>query len=187
MTAQNGSCGAFGKQADQLHLKITRAWAMPSRETFTIKPIRELLKEELTGGLWIDPFAGKNSPAKITNDLNPEFRTDCHEDAIEFLKRFKNKSISGVLFDPPYSPRQIAECYKSVGMDTQKGKLTRADFYTRLKKETARIAKKGAKVICCGWNSGGIGKTNGFKMTRILLVAHGGHHNDTIVTVEIKQ
>lgn len=170
-----------------MRLKITRAWAMPNKETFTIKPIRELLKEELTDGLWIDPFAGKNSPAKITNDLNPEFRTDCHEDAIEFLKRFKNKSIDGVLFDPPYSPRQIAECYKSVGMDTQKGKLTRADFYTRLKKEIARIAKKRAKVICCGWNSGGIGKTNGFKVTRILLVAHGGHHNDTIVTVEIKQ
>lgn len=32
----------------------------------------------------------------------------------------------------------------------------------------------------------GLGKNRGFKMTRILLVAHGGSKNDTIVTVEIK-
>ena len=38
-----------------------------------------------------------------------------------------------------------------------------------------------------GWNSGGIGKKYGFKLNRILLVAHGGQHNDTICTVDIKQ
>ena len=31
---------------------------------------------------------------------------------------------------------------------------------------------------------GGIGKNNGFKIVEILLVPHGGWHNDTIVTVE---
>jgi len=41
-------------------------------------------------------------------------------------------------------------------------------------------------VICFGWNSMGIGKTNNFKMVKILLVPHGGIHNDTIVTVEHK-
>lgn len=37
-----------------------------------------------------------------------------------------------------------------------------------------------------GWNSGGIGNKYGFEITRILLVPHGGWHNDTICTVEIK-
>ena len=39
-----------------------------------------------------------------------------------------------------------------------------------------------------GWNSGGIGKSYGFKIARILLVPlpHGGWQNDTICTVEIK-
>lgn len=32
----------------------------------------------------------------------------------------------------------------------------------------------------------GIGKKNGFEIIEILLVAHGGMHNDTIVTVERK-
>jgi hypothetical protein len=32
----------------------------------------------------------------------------------------------------------------------------------------------------------GLGKSRGFKMERLLLVPHGGDHNDTICTVEIK-
>ena len=40
--------------------------------------------------------------------------------------------------------------------------------------------------ITCGWNSGGIGKKYGFEIVEILLVSHGGWHNDTIVTVEQK-
>ena len=36
------------------------------------------------------------------------------------------------------------------------------------------------------WNSGGIGKKLGFEAQEILMVHHGGWHNDTIVTVEIK-
>lgn len=41
-------------------------------------------------------------------------------------------------------------------------------------------------VITCAWNSGGIGAGLGFEQQEILLVAHGGWHNDTIVTVEKK-
>ena len=67
---------------------VERKWAMPNRCTFTIAPIRNLLKEEL-GGIWIDPFAGKHSPAQVTNDLNPEMPTDYHLDALEFLKNQK--------------------------------------------------------------------------------------------------
>ena len=47
--------------------------------------------------------------------------------------------------------------------------------------------KKGGIVLSCGWNSMGIGKTRGFEIIEILLVAHGGAKNDTIVTVEVKK
>lgn len=163
---------------------IDRKWAMPNKWTFTIKPIRELLQEELTDGLWIDPFAGENSPATITNDLNPVRPTDYHMDALEFLKMFDDESVDGVLFDPPYSPRQVRECYDSIGIEKWDG---RVNFWSDCKNEIARIVKKGGKVICFGWNSMGIGKTRGFEMTRILLVPHGGNKNDTICTVEIKK
>lgn len=32
-----------------------------------------------------------------------------------------------------------------------------------------------------------MGKTNGFEIDEVLLVPHGGWHNDTIVTVDIKE
>ena len=41
-------------------------------------------------------------------------------------------------------------------------------------------------VMCFGWNSAGIGKVRNFEMIEILMVAHGGSHNDTLVTVERK-
>jgi len=31
-------------------MKITRTWAMPSRNTFTIKPFKELLERCISGG-----------------------------------------------------------------------------------------------------------------------------------------
>jgi hypothetical protein len=76
-------------------MKIDRIWAMPNRWTFTIKPIRELLEEEVVDGIWCDPFAGKNSPAQVTNDLRPDMPTTHHLPAIEFLKlQRKNLTIS---------------------------------------------------------------------------------------------
>lgn len=66
-------------------MKIERQWAMPNKWTFRIKPIKELLMQEITDGLWVDPYAGECSPATITNDLNPERPTDYHLQAIDFL------------------------------------------------------------------------------------------------------
>ena len=54
------------------------------------------------------------------------------------------------------------------------------------KKEISRIVKRGGKVITFGWNSGGIGQKYGFEIEKILLVPHGGWHNDTICVVERK-
>ena len=167
------------------NIKIERIWAMPNKNTFDIKPINKLIKEEITEGLWIDPFANKNKIAKITNDLNPEFDTDYHLDALDFLKMFETNSIDGVLYDPPFSPRQCSESYKKFGLPVS-NKTTQSTFWTNQKKEISRIVKVGGKVITFGWNSGGIGQKYGFEISRILLVPHGGWHNDTICTVEIK-
>ena len=101
------------------------------------------------------------------------------------LKKFENESIDLVLFDPPYSPRQVSECYKKLGK-TVNMETTQASFWSNMKKEIARITKPNGLVLCFGWNSQGIGKTRGFQMEEILLVAHGGHHNDTICTMERK-
>lgn len=78
---------------------------MPNKNTFEIAPIRALLAKEIDpSNLWIDPFANRNKWASITNDLNPEYDTDFHIDALDFLKMFKDDSVDGVLYDPPFSP-----------------------------------------------------------------------------------
>ena len=168
-------------------MTIERKWAMPNKWTFTIKPIAELLKEEVTEGLWCDPFAGMNSPAQVTNDLNTERDTTHHLDALVFLKQQPTNHFDGVLFDPPYSITQAKQCYDGIGMELLDVKPTSMKYWGDCKTEVARILKIGGKAICFGWTSMGIGINRGFEMQRILLVPHGGSKNDTIVTVEIKR
>ena len=167
-------------------IRMERVWAMPNRNTFSVPPIKALLAEEMNPGeFWIDPFANRNRLANVTNDLNADYDTDYHMDALDFLKMFPDDSVDGVLYDPPYSPRQVSECYKGVGRNVA-SETTRASFWGNQKREIARIVKPGGKVITFGWNSGGVGRKYGFQLRRILLVPHGGWHNDTICVVEVK-
>ena len=173
-------------QAKNKPIRIERVWAMPNKNTFKIKPIEQLIGETVDLSLlWIDPFANQNKIASITNDLNTDYDTDYHLDALEFLKMFDDNSVDGVLYDPPYSPRQVSECYNDVGYSVT-WDTTKASFWGNHKREISRIVKIGGRVITFGWNSGGIGNKYGFEIERILLVPHGGWHNDTICTVEIK-
>lgn len=171
-------------------MRIERIWAMPNKWTFTIKPIKELLEEEMEGvyteQAYIDPFCGKHSPAKIKNDLNPENEADYHLDALAFLKTFPDNLVDGVLFDPPYSITQATQCYKEYGKEKLTISVSNMGYWAAIKDEMARVIRPGGKAICFGWSSMGLGINRGFVMTRILLVPHGGSKNDTICTVEIK-
>ena len=159
---------------------------MPNKWTFTIKPIKELLAEELGTGDWADPFAGYNSPAYFTNDLNPDAKAKFHMDALAFLRKLETGAFHGVLFDPPYSISQAAECYKSYGKEKLVINVANMGYWAACKDEVARILRPGGKAIVFGWSTNGIGKGRGFEMTRILIVPHGGSKNDTLVTVEKK-
>lgn len=152
-------------------MKITRSWAMPNKNTFGIAPIKDLLERYITPfDEVVDPFANN---------------TDYHMDATDFLKILPDKCANVVLYDPPFSSRQVMECYKKFGMSVNM-ETTQASYWSKQKEQIARIIKPNGTVITCGWNSGGIGKKHGFEIVEILLVAHGGWHNDTIVTVERK-
>jgi hypothetical protein len=102
------------------NILIERYWSMPNHKTFSIKPIKNLLKTK----------------------------------------------------------------YENAGLCL--GKKYNAAYWSNCKKEISRIIKPGGKVISFGWNSNGIGKKYGFKIIKIVLVAHGSIHNDTIATVEVK-
>jgi len=163
---------------------INRKWAMPSKHTFQIKPIARLIKRYCDDGKnWIDPFAGENSPAEITNDLNPVKPAKYHLHAKDFANKIEGK-FCGVLFDPPYSLTQVKECYNNIGISLFKDDAQR--FPHNVKEVIAPKIQNGGIAISFGWNSQGFGKNLGFEIIEILIVAHGRGHNDTIVTVERK-
>lgn len=165
-------------------MNITRVWAMPNRHTFKIKPIAELLGRYVGDGKgWVDPFAGENSPAELTNDLNPEKPTSYHLHAKKFCETIVG-SYKGILFDPPYSLRQVKECYDEIGIKMFQDDSQR--FPQNVKEAITPKIETGGIAITFGWNSQGFGKNLGFEMIEILMVPHGRSHNDTIVTVEIK-
>ncbi len=165
---------------------FAREWSMPTRDTFSMKPIATLLAKYVQYGMVVvDPFARSSKWATISNDLDPSANTDYHMDAREFLKML-DVEVDVFLLDPPYSPRQISECYKSIGLPVSAQDTQNARLYAECKALATPLLKHGGIAITCGWNSGGFGTTRGFELEHVLLVPHGAAHNDTIVTVERK-
>ncbi len=170
-------------------MNISREWAMPNHQTFKVKPIDVFIRKHIPSfeelkGIIIDPFAHRPSEYRaVTNDINPKSNVQYHLDALDFLKLYDDNSIGVVLFDPPYSPRQLKECYDDMGQSLHD---TKSSVWSNWKEEIARVVSPGGIVLSFGWNTVGIGKSRGFEIEDILLVSHGGMHNDTICMKERK-
>jgi hypothetical protein len=171
-------------------VRFSRCFAMPNADTFSVKPIGEFVRRYLGDGkVSVDPFARNKTWFTYTNDLNPATAARHHMDAESFLHMLH--VIDGVqadvgIFDPPYSPRQISECYKSIGLkvgmeETQNGRL-----YKRVRDALDTVMKPGGIVLSFGWQSSGMGKGRGYELLEIALIQHGGGHNDTICVAERK-
>ncbi len=161
---------------------ITREWAMPSRHTFTIPPIASFLSRHIRpGDVVVDPFCGQSTVATYRNDLGSGGM-----EATAYLDQLIEQGVRAdvVLLDPPYSPRQMSECYKSVGIEVGMEQTQNARLYKESKHRLCQIIKPGGMALTFGWNSAGFGIGMGFTVMEILLVAHGGAHNDTICVAE---
>lgn len=167
---------------------INRKWAMPNADTFSIPCIGEFVKSYLRQSkISVDPFARNKGWATYTNDLNPDTSAEYHLDALEFLGNLRDKEVTAdlVIFDPPYSARQVAECYQQVGrvvtMEDTQGKS-----WSDWKDAVNLLVPVGGIVLSFGWNTVGMGRKHNFEIIEILLVCHGGVHNDTICMAERK-
>ena len=65
-------------------------------------------------------------------------------------------------------------------------RYTRTEYWSKLKKEISRILKKDGYAISIGYNSGGIGKTNGFNIEDILILSHISFNRDIFCVIEKK-
>lgn len=166
--------------------QFSRVWAMPSADTFDVPPIagfvqKYLLKSKIS----VDPFARNKRWARYTNDLNPETAAEEHMDAEDFLRHLRRHLFVQpdlIIFDPPYSPGQIAEVYQQVGEKRDGGGGRNSELYARVRNQIRKIASPGTIVLSFGWQSAGMG--DGWELLEILLVCHGGAHNDTICMAE---
>lgn len=168
---------------------FNRKWAMPNADTFSIKPIGEFVQRYLKQSKHsIDPFARDKEWFTFTNDLNPDTKAQYHLDAEEFLKIMGNSGVQVdlAIFDPPYSPRQISECYKGVGLKVGTKETQSGVLYKRVRNALDPLVKVGGIVLSFGWNSVGMGIKRGYQIEEILLVCHGGAHSDTICIAERK-
>lgn len=160
---------------------------MPSADTFSVKPIGDFVRKYLAESkLSIDPFARNNRWATITNDINPNTAADFHLDAEQFLVTLSALGVKTdlLILDPPYSPRQISECYKEAGVSVGMKETQNAALYTRIKSAAVPLLTENAIVLSFGWNSAGMGKKHAFEIIECLLVCHGAAHNDTICIAE---
>jgi len=162
---------------------------MPSADTFSIGPIRDFVKRYLANSQTsIDPFARNKTWATFTNDLDPATAAASHLDAEDFCKKLHNEGAIADLgfFDPPYSPRQISEVYKSIGREVGMVGTQNGALYRRVRDAMDTVIRPGGVVLSFGWNSAGMGIKRRYEIIEILLVAHGGGHNDTICLAERK-
>jgi hypothetical protein len=169
---------------------FSRTWAMPHRDTFSVPPIGEFVwKYMVAAPVSADPFARNGSRATFTNDLDPATDAALHMDAEQACKLWTAQGVRAdlAIFDPPYSPRQISECYKSIGLKVGMEETQNARLYKRVRDALDPLVKPGGIVLSFGWQSAGMGEKRGYDPIEILLVTHGGAHNDTICIAERKR
>lgn len=159
---------------------------MPSADTFDCEPIDGFVKKYLIKSkVSVDPFARNKDWFTHTNDLNPSTRARHHMEARDFCEMLAKQGVVADLFilDPPYSPRQVKECYDSIGVPMGQTDALLGFTRKRLKASIRKLLVPGSIVLSFGWNSVGMGKED-FDMLEILLVCHGSDHNDTICVAE---
>lgn len=167
---------------------IRRVKSAPESETFKIPAVRELLTRWLAGAkVIVDPFARNSKYGSLTNDLDPDTSAQYHLKAEEFCQAMVERAVvaDAVLFDPPYSPRQISDAYKGVGLAVTMQDTQNAVLYRNVRMLLNKLLRPGGVAVSFGWSSAGFG-IDGFILREVLLCCHGAARNDTIVVVEEK-
>lgn len=171
-------------------MKFSRTWAMPNSDTFSVPPIGEFVQRHIAESkVSVDPFARNKRWATHTNDINPNTEAEYHLDAVAFLDILHSKlfvQCDLMILDPPYSPRQISECYKEIGKSVSMADTQSGNLYRTVRDAADKLVARGGRVISFGWNSVGMGIKRGYQLEEIMLCCHGGAHNDTICISEVK-
>jgi len=124
-----------------------------------------------------DPFARNCLLAHPhTNDIDPNTKAVHHDDAASYLAGQDTSSFDAVIFDPPFSPNQATRYeYGTTNIYTTPGAVP------RLMKEIERILRPGGLLLKFGFNT--TRHKGHFDLVHVIIVNHGGNHNDTLVSL----
>ena len=186
-------------------MKMTHTITNISSEPFSNPHIRKIINRIMndvmydTNGnaLIVDPFAResftRNIPNCITNDLNTEFDTDYNLEFKDFAQTLQNRFVSCayppldlILFDPPYSLRQLKDCYDGIGKDLN---LWQTQNMWKVGKDIlASMMAPGSYAISLGWTTSGFGKSRGFEKTEVHVFEQAAREDrySLLLTVERK-
>ena len=184
-------------------MKFSYAMTKITSEPFSMPKVRKILDQvinqatrELDFGmpLIVDPFARSSfltlgNHNTITNDLDPQFtHCDYNLTAHEFAVEIKGSGveIDVLVFDPPYSLRQVKECYEGIGKDLELWQTH--NMWGKCKDDLASCMKLGSYAVSLGWDTHGMGEKRGFKKMEIHNFEQGGNEYayNLLVTVERK-
>jgi len=143
--------------------------------TFEMPDVR-LWTEKWCKGKTLNLFAGRTMLRGIDEvrvDIDVNMRADYHEDALEFVRRWRGK-FDTIVFDPPYNLRKAKEKYG--------GRYIGA--VRKIKHELPRILNLGGRIISFGYDTIGMGRRRGFEKIAILLICHSGDREDSMAVVE---
>lgn len=160
---------------------------MPNADTFSVKPIGDFVRRYLVNSrVSIDPFARNGMLATHRNDLDPTTTAQHHMDAEDYLRMMAAEGVRAdlVIHDPPYSPTQMRRVYAGSGLVRDGGGTINSELYSRVRSAIPAVLTSDGIVLSFGWSSAGMGKKHGFELIEILMVCHGGAHNDTICIAE---
>ena len=150
-----------------------------------IKDKIDIIKNKFENTIILNPFSNNNLIANINNDLDSTINSNYHLEALDFLRTFSNNSADIILYDPPTDPTRMKFYFDKLNLKIDK-RYTRTEYWSKLKKEISRILKKDGYAISIGYNSGGIGKTNGFNIEDILILSHISFNRDIFCVIEKK-
>jgi hypothetical protein len=114
-----------------------------------------------------DPFAREGFVGKlpncISNDLNPEFPTDYNLEFKDFARvmNMHNQDFDLLVFDPPYSLRQLKEHYDGIGKNLKLWQTH--NMWGTGKNLITEHMPVGSITISLGWTTAGFGKKRGFQ------------------------
>lgn len=185
-------------------MKMTHTITNISSEPFSNPHIRKVIDRVLNdvmydtcgNALIVDPFARDSFtsrlPSCITNDLNTEFNTDYNLEFKDFAKALQGqfhlfmKPIDLILFDPPYSLRQLKDCYDGIGKDLDLWQTQ--NMWKEGKDILATMMRPGSYAISLGWTTAGFGKKRGFEKREIHIFEQAAREDrySLLLTVEQK-